>query len=68
MINLVNEIAEICLNCEYSIVNQNVDFCVCKRKKQTLVRPDGKCKHFSVDLLKYEMPLPKEIILDDIEI
>lgn len=65
---VINDIAEICLNCEHSVVKPNADFCVCNRKKQTLVRPDGKCKHFSVDLLKYEMPLPKEIELEDVEI
>lgn len=65
---MLNEIAEICLNCEHSIVNSSAEFAVCKRKKKTLVRVDGKCKYFSVDLLKYEMPLPKEIKLDDIEI
>jgi hypothetical protein len=65
---MLNEIAEICLNCEHSDVKSNVDYCVCKRKKPMLVRPDGKCKYFSVDLLKFEMPLPIEVILDDVEI
>jgi len=65
---LIKEIAEICLNCEHSRVKTNADYCVCQRKKPILVHIDGKCKHFSVDLLKYEMPLPKEIILDDVEI
>lgn len=68
MIDVIDEIAEICANCEHSTVGAGGDFHVCNRKKYTLVKYDGKCKHFSADLLRYEMPLPKEPILDDVEL
>lgn len=65
---MINEIAKICVNCEFSEVLRGKDYCVCNRKKPILVRSDGSCKRFVVDLLKYEMPVMPEITLDNIDI
>lgn len=58
MLDKIEELEKICAYCEFATILPNADVCLCK--KRGVVRSDGSCRKFRVDLLKVD-PMPRRL-------